>query len=152
MRKLFRMKYEPCNGQCYAPDDVLRVNEFGLDATQAAMLLDRVIQIHEPACGNERLAYGLDHDESTGVFVASFQHYGTLDLYVDTSALGALNKLIDGALDWYASDEGKRLLAEQPGLGHDVCEHGKDHDLRHFALTYSGLDASTQATVFAARA
>lgn len=115
--------------------------------TQAAQLLDRIIKIHEPACGNENLAYGMDFDEDTEVFIASFQHYGQLELFVSKSPIMTLNKLIDAALDWYASDEGKKLLEEKPGLGHDVCEHGKDHDLRRFAMKFSGLSEEQQKEV-----
>lgn len=147
MRKLFRMKYEPCNGQCYAYDEVLNVKNLGVDTETAAELLDRIIKIHEPACGNEQLAYTLDYDEETEVFVSGFVHYGALDLFADTTALGALNKLINAALGYYETDEYKELVAKMPGKGHDVCEHGEDHDLRKFAMKFSGLNESEQTAV-----
>lgn len=149
MRKLFRMKYEPCNGRCYEYDDVLKIKDFSMSLTDAAILLDRIIAIHEPACGNEHLAYGMDYDEDTDVFVTSFRHFGDLDLYTSKDGVECMNKLIDGALAFYRSDEGKRLLAEHPGKGHEVCEHGEDHDLRRFALRFSGLDETAQAQLLA---
>lgn len=149
MRKLFRMKYEPCNGRCYEYDDVLKIKDFSMSLQDAATLLDRIIAIHEPACGNEHLAYGMDYDEGTGVFVASFQHFGQLDLFTSTDGVECMNKLIDGALAWYSSEDGKRLLAEHPGEGHNVCEHGEDHDLRRFALRFSGLDEDVQERLLA---
>lgn len=33
--------------------------------------------------------------------------------------------------------------------GHDVCEHGEDHDLRRFALRFSGLSEEEQAQLLA---
>lgn len=147
MRKLFRMKYEPCDGRCYAWEDVINMEELGVDVKSAAALLDRIINIHEPACGNENLAYALDYDEDSKVFIASFIHYGSLDLFADQKALGALNKLIDAALLYYSTEEYKTLVKEKPGKGHDVCEHGEDHDLRRFAMKFSGLSQEDQNRV-----
>lgn len=142
MRKLFRMKYESCNGQCYEYDDVMSIRTLGLDMQGAAAFINRLVDIHEPACGNVNLAFRLDVDEELDVFVASFQRYGALDLFCDKTALGAMNKMIDGALRYYASDEYKKL--GQPGLGHGVCKHGFNRDLVEFAIKYSGLDLSQQ--------
>jgi hypothetical protein len=139
------MRYEPCDGQCYAEDDVMDLNRFGLDVPAAARLLSRVVQIHDRACGDVNLAYGLDHDEATGVFVASFWRYGNLSLYCDATPLGALERLIDAALAYYASDEYAAKNAERPGLGHDACHHGDDRALVDFALRHSGLSVEQQA-------
>ena len=144
MRKLFRMKYEPCSGRCYAWEDVINMEELGIDVKSASVLLDRIIKIHEPVCGNENLAYALDYDENLKIFVASFIHYGSLDLFADQKALGALSKLIDAALLYYNTEEYKTLTKEKPGKGHDVCEHGEDYDLRRFAMKFSGLSKEDQ--------
>lgn len=142
------MRYEPCNGRCYAPDEVLELKELSLSMAEAAILLDRILAIHEPACGNENLAYGMDYDEDTEVFVASFIHFVSLDLFVSRDGIACINKLIDGALDWYTSEEGKAKLDRYPG-NHEACEHGDDHDLRRFALRFSGLDEAAQAQLLA---
>jgi hypothetical protein len=140
MRKLFRMKYEPCSGRCYAPDEVIKLSNYNLSVVDAAILLERIIKIHEPACGNENLSYGMDYDEETKVFISSFQHFGMLDIFSATDGVSALNKLIDAALEFFDSEQGKELLRTNPGKGHDVCEHGEANDLRKFSLKFSGLN------------
>lgn len=89
MRKIFRMKYESCSGQCYAYSDVMRIHTLGLDARGAAAFLKRLLAMHAPSCGNDSLQFRLDQDswipkdsasQATATrFVASFWHYGSLD-------------------------------------------------------------------------
>lgn len=160
MRKLFRMKYEPCTGRCYAYSDVMRIHTLGLDARGAAEFLRRLVAVHEPSCGNEHLQFRLDVDEFTAVdydllhgerrvetqrFVASFYHYGALDLFAADTPREALDQMIDAALAYYASDQYREDLASRgPGLGHEVCEHGDDKKLVEFAIAFSGLSAAEQ--------
>jgi hypothetical protein len=149
MRKLFRMKHESCTGQCYEYDGVAKIKGLGLDIMGAAAFLRRLIALHEPSCGNSQIGFSLDVDDEreVPVYVASMQRYGALDLWIGDSSREALDKLIDGALAWYASDEGKRLLQEQPGVGHDACHHGDDRALVEFAIAHSGLAAPDQAAL-----
>lgn len=149
MRKLFRMKYEPCTGQCYAYSDVMRIHTLGLDVKGAVAFLKRLVAIHEPSCGNENIEYRLDVDEfhvrGSGPcerFIASFYHYGSLDLFAGGTPLEALNKLIDAALEYYASDDYKSRVDK--GLGHSVCHHGDDKKLIEFAISFSGLAKQEQ--------
>lgn len=147
MRKLFRMKYESCNGQCYADEDVMQIHSLGLDAEGAATFLRRLLAMHEPSCGNPQISFSLDVEdglENQPTYVAAMQRYGALDLHVGRTALEALDKLIDGALAWYASVEYQVIVAERPGAGHGVCHHGDDRALIEFAITRSGLPATEQ--------
>ncbi len=144
MRKLFRMKYESCNGQCYADEDVMNIHNLGLDAEGASTFLRRLLAMHEPSCGNPQISFSLDVDDDTVTYVAAMQRYGALDLHVGRTALEALDKLIDGALAWYASVEYQVIVVEQPGAGHGVCHHGDDRRLLEFAITRSGLPATEQ--------
>lgn len=144
MRKLFRMKYESCNGQCYADEDVMKIHNLGLDVEGAATFLRRLLAMHEPSCGNPQISFSLDVDDDSGTYVAAMQRYGALDLHVGSTPLEALDKLIDGALAWYASVEYQVLVAERPGAGHGVCHHGDDRALIEFAITRSGLPAPEQ--------
>lgn len=144
MRKLFRMKYESCSGQCYADADVIQIHSLGLDAQGAAAFLRRLLAMHEPSCGNLAIAFSLDVEDSSHTYVAAMQRYGALDLYVGTTALEAMDKLIDDALAWYASDEGVRLMAATPGIGHRACHHGDDRALVEFAISRSRLPAPEQ--------
>ncbi len=148
MRKLFRMKYESCNGQCYADEDVMKIHNLGLDVEGAATFLRRLLAMHEPSCGNPQIAFSLDVEDALEnqppVYVAAMHRYGALDLHVGVTALEALDKLIDGALAWYASVEYQVIVSEQPGVGHGVCHHGDDRKLIEFAITRSGLSAPDQ--------
>lgn len=144
MRKLFRMKYESCNGQCYADEDVMKIHNLGLDVEGAATFLRRLLAMHEPSCGNPQISFSLDVDDDTVTYVAAMQRYGALDLHVGRTALEALDKLIDGALAWYASVEYQVIVAERPGAGHGVCHHGDDRALIEFAITRSGLSDPQQ--------
>ena len=147
MRKLFRMMYESCTGQCYHPDDVMSIHTLGLDAHSAATFLRRLLAMHAPSCGNDQLAFRLDHDDEIGIFVASFQRYGALDLFADRTPLGAMNKMIDATLRFYESDEFK--VKGEHADRESICHHGTDEKLVDFALRFSGLGASEQ---FALRA
>lgn len=146
-RKLFRMKHEPCTGRCYTPGEVLGLRGLGLDVEATARLLADIIRIHEPACGREQISFALDYSESEQIYVAVFARFGVTSTYVSRSPVLCLRQLIDGALTWYASEDGARLLAEHPGDGKDACEHGHDDDLVAFALTHSGLSLDEQAQV-----
>lgn len=168
MRKIFRMAYESCSGQCYDHSDVMRIHTLGLyDIKRAAAFLSRLLEMHAPSCGNPNIQFRLDVDEfeedsyrevaQAGLvpcvdkktrFVASFYRYGALDLFGGPTALEAMNKLIDGALAWYASDEGKaRLAADSPVDRANACHHGDDRKLIDFAIEFSGLDAPARAAL-----
>ncbi len=159
MRKLFRMKYEKCSGQCYAYSDVMRIHTLGLDVEGTVAFLKRLLAMHAPSCGNESLQFRLDEDTydlnidglvtEHSRFVASFWHYGTLDLFGGASPLDAMNALIDGVMAWYASDEGKELLARDSleAVRGTVCHHGTDEKLVNFALEFSGLNDRERESV-----
>lgn len=166
MRKMFRMKYESCHGECYAHSDVMKIHNLGLDEQGAAAFLRRLLQIHGPACGNANLGFRLDVDDKLGVFVASFERFGSLDLFADSTPKGALDQLIDAALAYYQTDEYKTKLREMRAAEpcpkfrtaedyrdhlpcarcepHSVCRHGDDYKLVEFALAHSGLDVGAQ--------
>jgi hypothetical protein len=133
----------------------MRIHTLGLDVKGAAEFLKRLVAIHEPSCGNENIEYRLDVDEFTRTkspwddndypdqrFVASFYHYGSLDLFSGDTPLEALNKLIDAALAYYKSDYYKTV--SDKGQGHHVCAHGDDKKLIEFAINFSGLDKAGQ--------
>lgn len=156
MRKLFRMKHEPCAGECYAPSDVMRIHTLGLDARAAAAFLRRLLKMHAPACGNPDLEFRLDVDEFTRGqwlaakvdqrFVASFYCYGDLHLFGGDTPLEAMNKMIDYALAYYESPQ---FIATRDGYGDraEVCHHGTDDKLVNFMIEHSGLDADGRATL-----
>jgi len=141
----------------------MRIHNLGLDVKGAVAFLKRLVAMHEPSCGNPNLEFRLDVDEFirseyTGIgfnyhdshdqrFVASFYHYGSLDLFAGDTALEAMNKLIDGVLTYYQSAEYKDLVTKQPGKGHGFCHHGDDKKLIDFAISFSGLNEGDQAAL-----
>jgi hypothetical protein len=151
MRKLFRMAYESCSGQCYAYSDVMRIHTLGLDIKGAAEFLRRLLAMHAPSCGNPNIQFRLDHDEDLGIFVASMHRYGQLDLFAGKTPLEAMNKLIDGALAYYTTTDFKANRREDLDHGviradrAGVCHHGTDDKLINFAIEFSGLDAAGRA-------
>lgn len=139
MRKVFRMKYEPCNGQCYTCHEVVNLTSLANDQVTLRRLLDKMVKAHEPLCGNANIAYGIDFDEESRIFIASFMHYGKLELFANQDLVKVLETLCDSAIAHFASEAGIAELATDPGFGHDVCHHGEDEKLTRFMIEHSGL-------------
>ena len=97
---VFKRLYEFCNGQCYSHDDVVQIHDLGLDAVGAAEFLRRLLAMHEPSYGNPNISFSLDVEDGLegrpATYVAAIMRYGALDLHVGSTALEALDKLIDG--------------------------------------------------------
>lgn len=73
MRKLFRFKYEPCNGTCYAWDDVLPEELNKYTPGEKREIIGLMVKAHMSLCDNPDYSFGIDLDESTRVFVAHFR-------------------------------------------------------------------------------
>lgn len=74
MRKLFRFKYEPCSGQCYAWCEKLPFELRKLEVSERENLVKTMVEAHEKLCDNPDFSFGVDQDENLKVFVA---HYRT---------------------------------------------------------------------------
>ena len=73
MRKLFRFKYEPCAGTCYAWCDHLP-NELNKSTEeQRKALIEMMVKAHNSLCDNPDYSFGIDMDEKIGVFVGHFR-------------------------------------------------------------------------------
>src|SRR5687768_15094160 len=107
MRKIFRMKHEPCTGACYAGGDVVDLSFLAHNKAELRRILEKMIRAHDPICGNENLSYAIDLDERTGIFVASFIHYGKLDLFCNRDLLQLLHELFDFAIAHFNSPNGR---------------------------------------------
>ena len=71
MRKVFRMQYEPCSGQCYTGGDDSPINKESFkaigalktDKNRLESFITKLTKAHEPLCGNEEMRLGVDYDE-----------------------------------------------------------------------------------------
>lgn len=147
MRKLFRMQYEPCSGQCYTDRDVLRFTKQNPEEVQE--LMDLLVQIHEPACGNANVRYAIDLDEELGIFTAVFFHYGKMEVFASKTLGGVIRLLAQHALFFYTTPAWWTEKLQGGVHGHDVCHHGKDQDLRVFMIKHSGLAPEVQQEMLA---
>lgn len=148
MNKAFRMKYEPCDGACYVAPDVVNLSFLAENLVELRNIINKLIRAHEPLCGNQNVAYGIDYDDKNKVFVASFLHYGKLDLFCQSDLLSVLHELCDRAIAHFDSPEGKRELESSIVSGHDVCEHGKDDELLVFMIKNSGIPTPNGVDAF----
>jgi len=85
MRKLFRFKYEPCNGTCYAWCDHLPNELNKLDEERRKLLVVNMVAAHAKLCDNQEFSFGVDLDEKSGMFAAHFRTPEKTDLYLNPS-------------------------------------------------------------------
>ena len=164
MRKIFRMQYEPCNGQCYAWDDddddtstssggggggsdddddrdsdILPLRALRNDPVRLKRVMDKLVAMHQELCGNKNLRYGIDLDEDNHIFIGSFWHYGKLELFTDKNHIALIEKMADFVLPFYQSEAYHEESKHDKGLGHEVCEHGEDDNLLRFIIRSSKI-------------
>lgn len=128
-RKLFRMGYEPCKGDCYM-GKVFPITDFSPEEREE--IERKLLAIHDPTCGNANVRFGVDLDEARGTFVGVFYHYGAMETVLSESLKGALDGLLDLAVEHFASDQWREELAQDPGLGRDACAYGTNDSLLAF--------------------
>lgn len=73
MRKLFRFKYEPCNGTCYAWCDVLPEELNKYSEEKRRLIVEAMVHAHGLLCDNPDYSFGVDLEENYGMFVAHFR-------------------------------------------------------------------------------
>lgn len=143
MKKVFRMQYEPCNGDCYHPHNVFTgIKELESNPERLKEVTDKLLKIHEPLCGNVNIRYGIDQDVETGLYIATFWHYGKLEMFSNKNDLRLIEELADCVIAYFDSEAGKKELASDPGLGHKVCAYGEDESLREFVLKTANIEQS----------
>lgn len=79
LRKMFRFKYEPCNGTCYAWCDTLvqRLREIPDREDLVALM----VKAHDRLCDNPEYSFGVDGNNAQTDFVAHFRTPERTDLY-----------------------------------------------------------------------
>lgn len=85
MRKLFRFKYEPCNGTCYAWCDALPEELNKLTDEDRRLLVFSLVQAHNKLCDNPDFSFGIDRDDNTGMFVAHYRTPEKTDTFLHPS-------------------------------------------------------------------
>ncbi len=93
MRKLFRFKYEPCNGMCYAWCDKLTIELRKLSDQHRQTLVALMVEAHSHLCDNPDYSFGVDVDEINGHFAAHFRTPTTTDLYSGDSFSGVVTRV-----------------------------------------------------------
>lgn len=81
MRKLFRFKYETCNGMCYAWCDKLTKELRRLDEITRQDLVKTMVQAHNHLCDNPAFSFGVDVDKKGTTFVAHFRTPDKTELF-----------------------------------------------------------------------
>ena len=98
MRKLFRFKYEPCNGTCYAWCDVLPTELLKLSPEERQNVVGKMVSAHASLCDNPDYSFGVDLDDKTQVFVAHFRTPGATETFVDTTFSGCVKQVCEKVL------------------------------------------------------
>ena len=88
MRKLFRFKYEPCNGDCYAwcdhlPNELMKVSE-----EERQTIVGLMVEAHNKLCDNPEYSFGVDLDEGTRIFVAHFRTPEATEVFCSMISFG----------------------------------------------------------------
>jgi len=122
MRKLFRFKYEPCNGMCYAWCITLTKELRKLSEDDRQNLVDLMVRAHNQLCDNPEYSFGVDVDEENDIFVAHFRTPEKTDLYSDKLFGRCIQKVCDEVLltdipqvegDCVFGDNGAESLGEE---------------------------------------
>ena len=137
MRKLFRFEYEPCNGTCYHYCDILPGELRKLSEEARQELVKLMVRAHNSLCDNPNYSFGVDLDETNGLFVAHFRTPEKTDLNSSKSfsecvfevcqkVLGTNIPKIDGSCvfgDNGAESLGEKILKECADEAFSKAEH-----------------------------
>ncbi len=93
MKKLFRFKYELCNGTCYQYDDIFYSELKGLSLEARVSLVGVVTKAHDKLCDNPEYYFGLDKCEKTDLFVGHFRQPTRLDLFSSANLSDVINEM-----------------------------------------------------------
>jgi hypothetical protein len=99
MRKLFRFKYEPCNGTCYAWCDFLPNELNKLAEEERRFLVEGMVKAHDRICDNSDYSFGVDFDKDTQVFVAHFRTPTSTDILVKNTFKACVEEICARVMD-----------------------------------------------------
>lgn len=95
MRKLFRFKYEPCKGDCYAWCDHLPQELNKLPTIRRTLTVEMMVKAHDRLCDNPEYSFGIDVNQQEGIFVGHFRTPEGTDVYASKSFEQAVHVLCD---------------------------------------------------------
>ena len=81
MQKLFRFKYEECNGTCFAHEDIFFAQLGAIHEVRRKVLVDLVVKAHDNLCDNPDYSFGLDYCDITDTFIGHFIQPGRIDVF-----------------------------------------------------------------------
>lgn len=80
MRKLFRFKYEPCEGTCYAWCDYLPAVLNKIGSSERQVTVNLMVEAHKALCDSRDYYFGIDMTD-TGIFIAHFKTPEKVNIY-----------------------------------------------------------------------
>jgi len=99
MRKIFRFKYEPCEGMCYAWCKALQRELRKMSETKRQNLVSLMVTAHDQLCDNPEFSFGVDVDENKGIFAAHFRTPEKTDLFVSENFAECVDKVCQKVLN-----------------------------------------------------
>lgn len=120
MKKIFRMKHEPCKGTCYTADEVLSLNLI----KNKDKILNQLKGAHNVLCGDSRFGMGIDYNEELKLFVGFSVTPVSTEIYLN---LNIENLIMNITNDITSVDN---ELPEE--LRMEACDHGSTEGLDTF--------------------
>lgn len=99
MRKLFRFKYEPCEGGCYAWCDHLPTELNKSTEKERKEIIAMMVKAHDNLCDNPDYSFGIDLDDKSGMFVAHFRTPEKTNLYAHPTFASCVKEICSVVLD-----------------------------------------------------
>ena len=134
---------EACQGDCYAYDDVLKARDEIWTVDLLRTVMGKLITMHSGICGNANYRLGIDLDDSYGIYIGTFLHFGALETCCADTIDGVVAMLSDITGRYFASDAYKADMARDPGKGRAACAYGEDHALWGWMIRASGVDLAS---------
>ena len=134
MRKLFRFKYEACDGMCYAWCDTLPQELNKLNEEEKKYIVSLMVKAHEKLCDNPNYYFGVDLNEEHKMFIGFFTTPSGISTFISPSFYSLVNQLCSKVLITdIPKVEGSCVYGSNGGenLGEEILRACVDHVYRH---------------------
>lgn len=98
MKKLFRFKYEPCNGTCYAYQPIFLSEMKKVDSKSKVTLVSKIVEAHDNMCDNPDYFFGIDLCEKTGLFIGHFVQPDRTDIFSGPSLKECIEEMCESVI------------------------------------------------------